>query len=42
MSKIVEEVVAANRAYANNFGDKGKLPLPPARFCHRQLAYRRA
>ena len=31
MSKIVEEVVAANRAYANNFGDKGKLPLPPAR-----------
>ena len=31
MSRIVEEVVAANRTYANNFGEKGKLPLPPAR-----------
>jgi carbonic anhydrase len=31
MSKIVDEVVAANRSYASNFGDKGKLPLPPAR-----------
>jgi carbonic anhydrase len=31
MSKIVEEVTAANRSYASNFGDKGKLPLPPGR-----------
>jgi carbonic anhydrase len=31
MSRIVEEVVAANRAYASSFGEKGKLPLPPAR-----------
>lgn len=31
MSRIVEEVAAANRTYANNFGEKGKLPLPPAR-----------
>jgi carbonic anhydrase len=31
MSRIVEEVVGANRTYANNFGEKGKLPLPPAR-----------
>jgi carbonic anhydrase len=31
MSKIVDEVTAANRSYASSFGDKGKLPLPPAR-----------
>ena len=31
MSKIVEEVTAANRSYASNFGDNGKLPLPPGR-----------
>src|SRR5436190_23517868 len=31
MSKIVDEVLGANRSYANNFGEKGKLPLPPAR-----------
>ncbi|MDP9139055.1 MAG: carbonic anhydrase [Pseudomonadota bacterium] len=31
MSKIVDEVVAANRSYASSFGEKGKLPLPPAR-----------
>jgi carbonic anhydrase len=31
MSKIVEEVTAANRTYAGSFGEKGKLPLPPAR-----------
>src|SRR5688572_33171980 len=31
MSKIVEEVTAANRSYASHFGDKGKLPLPPGR-----------
>jgi carbonic anhydrase len=31
MSKIVDEVLAANEKYAATFGDKGKLPLPPAR-----------
>jgi carbonic anhydrase len=31
MSKILSEVVASNRAYAGNFGDKGKLALRPAR-----------
>jgi carbonic anhydrase len=31
MSKIVEEVLAANKAYAESFGDKGKLPMPPGR-----------
>lgn len=31
MSRIVSEVIAANAQYAAEFGDKGKLPLPPAR-----------
>lgn len=31
MSKIFDEVLAANHAYAANFGDKGSLPLPPGR-----------
>jgi carbonic anhydrase len=31
MSKIVGEVVAANKAYVQTFGKKGDLPLPPAR-----------
>ena len=31
MSKVVNEVVAANQAYAKTFGAKGELPLPPAR-----------
>ncbi len=31
MSKILEEVLGANAQYAANFGDKGKLALPPAR-----------
>lgn len=31
MSQILQEVLAANAQYASNFGDKGKLPLPPAR-----------
>jgi len=31
MSKIVSEVIAANDVYVQNFGDKGKLPLPPGR-----------
>lgn len=31
MSQIRNEVLAANAHYANNFGDKGKLPMPPGR-----------
>jgi carbonic anhydrase len=31
MSTIVEEVLAANAAYAKSFGDKSLLALPPAR-----------
>jgi carbonic anhydrase len=31
MSQVRSEVLASNRAYATNFGDKGKLTLPPAR-----------
>jgi carbonic anhydrase len=31
MSKIVEEVRAANESYASDFGDKGELPMPPGR-----------
>jgi carbonic anhydrase len=31
MSKILNEVLAANANYAASFGDKAKLPLPPAR-----------
>jgi hypothetical protein len=31
MSKILDEVLAANAKYAENFGDKGNLPLPPSR-----------
>ena len=31
MSKVVGEVVAANKAYVQTFGKKGELPLPPAR-----------
>ncbi len=31
MSKIQNEVQAANAAYAKGFGDKGKLAMPPAR-----------
>jgi carbonic anhydrase len=31
MSKIVNEVLEANRAYAAAFGDKAKLAMPPAR-----------
>ncbi len=33
MSKttIHQEVLEANAAYAGNFGDKGKLPMPPGR-----------
>lgn len=31
MSKVVEEVLAANADYAATFGDKGSLPMPPGR-----------
>ena len=31
MSQIVDEVRAANDRYAEDFGDKGKLAMPPAR-----------
>ena len=31
MSKILDEVLAANHSYVSNFGDKGKLTIPPAR-----------
>ncbi|HXO35108.1 MAG TPA: carbonic anhydrase [Candidatus Acidoferrales bacterium] len=31
MSQVLSEVLASNRAYAANFGDKGKLALPPSR-----------
>src|SRR5437879_2901378 len=30
-SRTYDEVVSANRDYAKNFGDKGKLAMPPAR-----------
>jgi carbonic anhydrase len=31
MSAVVDEVLAANAAYAASFGDKGRLAMPPAR-----------
>lgn len=31
MGSVVDEVLAANAAYVKNFGEKGKLALPPAR-----------
>jgi carbonic anhydrase len=31
MSKVLEEVIAANSDYARNFGEKGKLSVPPGR-----------
>ena len=31
MSKMVEEVTSANADYVANFGDRGVLPMPPAR-----------
>ena len=31
MSKIVDEVLAANNGYAKDFGDKSSLPMPPGR-----------
>ena len=31
MSKILDEVLAANADYSARFGERGKLPMPPAR-----------
>ncbi len=31
MSAVLDQVLAANQRYAANFGEKGKLALPPAR-----------
>lgn len=31
MGQVLEEVLTANRAYADSFGIKGELPIPPAR-----------
>lgn len=31
MSSVLDEVLAANQNYVSNFGDKGKLPMPPGR-----------
>lgn len=31
MSQVLQEVLQANAQYVANFGDKGKLPLPPGR-----------
>ncbi len=31
MSKVLDEVLAANAAYVRSFGDKGRLAMPPAR-----------
>lgn len=31
MSQILNEVLQANQAYADNFGDKGNLAMPPGR-----------
>ena len=31
MSNILKEVLTANELYAADFGDKGKLPIPPGR-----------
>lgn len=31
MSQILNEVLQANQAYADNFGDKANLPMPPGR-----------
>jgi carbonic anhydrase len=31
MALVLQDVLAANEAYAASFGDKGKLAMPPAR-----------
>lgn len=37
MTKVLDDVLAANQAYAANFGDKGNLPLLPAPLCDPDL-----
>ena len=31
MANVLDEVSAANQTYAAEFGERGRLPLPPAR-----------
>lgn len=31
MSRVIEELLDANRHYAERFGDRGQLPMPPGR-----------
>jgi carbonic anhydrase len=31
MTKVLNEVLAANARYADDFGDKSELPMPPGR-----------
>jgi carbonic anhydrase len=31
VTKVLNEVMAANARYADEFGDKAKLPMPPGR-----------
>ena len=31
MSKVLEEVLSANKTYTESFGDKAQLPMPPGR-----------
>jgi carbonic anhydrase len=31
MTKVLNEVLAANARYAEDFGDRSELPIPPAR-----------
>jgi carbonic anhydrase len=31
VTKILDEVLAANAKYSENFGEKANLPLPPSR-----------
>jgi carbonic anhydrase len=31
MTKVLDDVLAANQSYAEEFGDKGRLAMPPAR-----------
>jgi hypothetical protein len=31
IANVLDEVLAANQTYATEFGERGRLPLPPAR-----------
>jgi carbonic anhydrase len=31
MTKVLDDVLAANKTYVDGFGDKGSLAMPPAR-----------